>query len=98
MTAYLRSVFLAPNKAVFDVHKLPAEEYALSIGLSAPPKLRFIKKGGQKSKQACPSTLCTLPHLEVRICSLVHFYTFHEALKKLLDKVNGLRSDESVQK
>ena len=54
MTAYLRSIFLAPNKAVFDVHKLPSEEYALSIGLSAPPKLRFIKKGGQKSKQVCP--------------------------------------------
>lgn len=98
MTAYLRSVFLAPNKAVFDVHKLPAEEYALSIGLSAPPKLRFIKKGGQKSKQACPSTSCTLPHLEVRMCSLVHSYTFHKSLKKLLDEVNGLRSDQSVHK
>jgi len=50
MTAYLRSVFLAPNKAVFDVRALPVEDYALSMGLSAPPKLRFIKKGGKGSQ------------------------------------------------
>ena len=57
MTAYLRSVFLSPNKAVFDVRKLPAEEYALSLGLSGAPKLRFIKRGGQKEGMASASPI-----------------------------------------
>lgn len=57
MTAYLRSVFLAPNKAVFDVRKLPTEEYALSLGLSGAPKLRFIKKGSQAERMSSAQDL-----------------------------------------
>lgn len=44
LTAYLRSVFLQPNKAVFDVLALPAEDYATSLGLATVPKLRFLRK------------------------------------------------------
>lgn len=51
VTAYLKSVFLAPNKAVFDLGKLPVGEFAFSMGLSAPPKLRFVKKSGKKLQE-----------------------------------------------
>lgn len=44
LVAYLRSVFLQPNKAVFDVAKLPVEDFAASMGLASVPKLRFLKK------------------------------------------------------
>ncbi len=44
--AYLRSVFLQPNKAVFDVAALPVEDFAASMGLASVPKLRFLKKVG----------------------------------------------------
>ena len=49
--AYLRSVFLQPNHAIFDVQKLPAAEYALSIGLPTAPKLRFLKNAGKHVKE-----------------------------------------------
>jgi len=51
--AYLRSVFLQPNRAIFDVQKLPAAEYALSIGLPTAPKLRFLKNAGKHVKEVC---------------------------------------------
>jgi ATP-dependent RNA helicase DDX10/DBP4 len=44
IVSYTRSVYLQSNKKVFDVHKLPIEEYAASLGLLVPPRIRFMKK------------------------------------------------------
>lgn len=41
---YMRSVWLQKNKEVFDVHALPAAEFALSMGLAQAPKIKFAKK------------------------------------------------------
>lgn len=41
---YLRSVHLQSNKDVFDVHKLPTAEYAHSLGLPQPPRIRFLSR------------------------------------------------------
>ncbi|KAI7904778.1 P-loop containing nucleoside triphosphate hydrolase protein [Cokeromyces recurvatus] len=46
--AYMRSVYLQRNKTVFDVTKLPAEEFALSLGLVGAPKIKFVKKAEKK--------------------------------------------------
>jgi len=43
VVSYLRSVHLQPNKDVFDVNALDVEKYAQSMGLSNPPRLRFIR-------------------------------------------------------
>ena len=43
VVSYLRSVHLQPNKDVFDVDALDVEKYAQSMGLSNPPRLRFIR-------------------------------------------------------
>jgi len=52
VVSYLRSVFLQPNRQVFDVTKLPADEYAFSLGLPSVPKLRFLKKrAGNKDEK-----------------------------------------------
>lgn len=59
LVAYLRSVFLQPNHDVFDVQKLPAAEYALSIGLPTAPKLRFLKNSGKHVKEVSHHCLCT---------------------------------------
>jgi len=42
--SYVRSMYLMPNKDVFDVSNLPLDEYAVSLGLSCTPKLQFLKK------------------------------------------------------
>ena len=41
---YLKSVHLQSNKKIFDILKLPLEEYALSLGLPGAPRLRFLQK------------------------------------------------------
>jgi ATP-dependent RNA helicase DDX10/DBP4 len=46
----MRSIYLQSNKEVFDVHKLPAEKFSESLGLPGAPKIKFIKKSGEKNK------------------------------------------------
>ncbi|KAG0165861.1 ATPdependent RNA helicase [Apophysomyces sp. BC1034] len=46
--AYMRSIYLQKNKKVFKVTELPAEEFALSLGLAGAPKIKFIKKAETK--------------------------------------------------
>ncbi|KAG6541361.1 hypothetical protein Mapa_017230 [Marchantia paleacea] len=48
---YLRSVHLQKNKAVFDVTKLPIEEYAVSLGLPTTPRVRFVKTASDKKNR-----------------------------------------------
>jgi ATP-dependent RNA helicase DDX10/DBP4 len=47
LAAYLRSVFLQPDKRTFDVQALPIEGLAASFGLAAAPRLRFLRRGGK---------------------------------------------------
>ncbi|XP_056133295.1 probable ATP-dependent RNA helicase DDX10 [Lampris incognitus] len=46
--SYLRSVYMMKNKDVFDVFKLKIHEYALSLGLAVPPRVRFLSKAQQQ--------------------------------------------------
>lgn len=41
---YLRSIHLQSNKEIFDVHKLSLDQYAASLGLLRPPRVRFMQK------------------------------------------------------
>jgi len=41
--SYMRSVFLQRDKTIFDVTKLPAEEYAASLGLIGAPRIKFVQ-------------------------------------------------------
>ncbi|KAJ3089974.1 ATP-dependent RNA helicase dbp4 [Quaeritorhiza haematococci] len=50
--SYMRSVYLQKNKSVFDVHALPAKEYAESLGLPGAPKIKFVKKRDSKNNSA----------------------------------------------
>jgi len=42
--SYMRSVFLQGNKDVFDVEKLPVDEFAAALGLPSAPRIKFVKK------------------------------------------------------
>ena len=48
---YLRSVHLQSNKRIFDIHKLPTDEYARSLGLAQPPRIRFLQRSGKHPPQ-----------------------------------------------
>ncbi|KAJ4801407.1 RNA helicase [Rhynchospora pubera] len=45
---YLKSIKTKKDKEVFDVTKLPLEDYAKSLGLPVTPKLRFLNQNGKK--------------------------------------------------
>ncbi|QQP50495.1 RNA helicase, partial [Caligus rogercresseyi] len=42
--AYLKSIYLMKNKAIFDVFQIDLDKYARSLGLMITPKVRFLKK------------------------------------------------------
>ncbi len=67
LVAYVRSVFLAPAKEVFDVAKLPLEALAASWGLAAAPRMRFLRRvrmgrglGGREVGGVLPAVVHTL--------------------------------------
>ena len=49
---YLRSIHLQSNKQIFDVHKLPTDEYARSLGLAQPPRIRFLQRAAKAQEDA----------------------------------------------
>ncbi|XP_027941706.1 DEAD-box ATP-dependent RNA helicase 32 [Vigna unguiculata] len=50
---YMRSIHLQKDKDIFDVMKLPVNEYSASLGLPMTPKIRFLN---QKIKSKVVST------------------------------------------
>ncbi|XP_078699336.1 putative ATP-dependent RNA helicase DDX10 [Branchiostoma floridae x Branchiostoma belcheri] len=50
--SYLRSYYLQPNKQVFDVNKLPLDDYASSLGLAAAPRVRFLQNAAKNKEKA----------------------------------------------
>ncbi|XP_015600172.1 probable ATP-dependent RNA helicase DDX10 isoform X1 [Cephus cinctus] len=42
--AYVKSVFLMKDKKIFDVHSLNTDDYARSLGLAIPPRIRFLQR------------------------------------------------------
>jgi ATP-dependent RNA helicase DDX10/DBP4 len=51
LVAYLRSVFLQPDKATFDVSAIPVAELAMAWGLPNAPRLRFLRAAGAAKKR-----------------------------------------------
>ncbi|KAH9310051.1 hypothetical protein KI387_037962 [Taxus chinensis] len=47
---YLRSIHLRPDKELFDVSKLPIEDFSASLGLPTAPRIRFLKRVGSMPK------------------------------------------------
>ncbi|XP_067889816.1 probable ATP-dependent RNA helicase DDX10 [Heterodontus francisci] len=51
--SYVRSVYLMKNKDVFDVFTIPLKEYAFSLGLAVPPRIRFLQKVQKGREMSC---------------------------------------------
>ncbi|XP_057725869.1 DEAD-box ATP-dependent RNA helicase 32 [Arachis stenosperma] len=57
---YLRSIHIQKDKEIFDVMKLPIDEYSASLGLPMTPKIRFLNQK-IKSKGALAKTILDEP-------------------------------------
>ncbi|WJX59476.1 DEAD-box ATP-dependent RNA helicase 32 [Trifolium repens] len=57
---YLRSIHLQKDKEIFDVLKLPIDEYSASLGLPMTPKIRFLNRN-IKSKAVSTKSILVEP-------------------------------------
>jgi ATP-dependent RNA helicase DDX10/DBP4 len=48
--SYVKSVFLMPNKEVFQLEQLPLEDFSSSLGLVSKPNIAIVPKNQKKSK------------------------------------------------
>eukprot|EP00301_Raphidiophrys_heterophryoidea_P025493 c8567_g1_i1.p1 GENE.c8567_g1_i1~~c8567_g1_i1.p1 ORF type:complete len:885 (-),score=261.56 c8567_g1_i1:134-2746(-) len=48
--SFLRGIFLRKDKNIFNVEALDLDEYAASLGLPNTPRIRFVAKAAQKTK------------------------------------------------
>ena len=86
--SYLRSVYLMPNKDIFNIQDLPLDGFATSLGLASKPSLRFLKALKSKDRD------------EIRSAKNVN-YKLHklkqqikeEKLKKKLEKLGKSPDD-----
>ncbi|XVE80373.1 hypothetical protein DITRI_Ditri14bG0134800 [Diplodiscus trichospermus] len=54
---YLRSIHIQKDKEVFDVTKLPIDEYSASLGLPMTPKFRFLNQKIKRNTESEKSSL-----------------------------------------
>ncbi|KAL6544466.1 DEAD-box ATP-dependent RNA helicase 32 [Orobanche minor] len=54
---YLKSIHKQPDKEIFEVTKLPIDEFAASLGLPMAPKVRFLKHNSKGKKVSEELTL-----------------------------------------
>lgn len=66
MVAYVRSVFLQPNHAVFDARALQLEDFALSMGMATVPRLRFLARPPVPASQPPPNQSAALPQVSMK--------------------------------
>lgn len=53
---YLRSIKKQKDKEVFDLFKLPIDDFAASLGLPMTPKVRFIQQKTKKNTESEETT------------------------------------------
>lgn len=54
---YLRSIYIQKDKEVFDVTKLPIDEYSASLGLPMTLKVKFLNQKEKRETESEKSTL-----------------------------------------
>lgn len=68
---YLKSIYKQRDKEVFDVTKLPIDEYGASIGLPLTPKVRFLKQNAKGKKLSEDLALVPESHADVNPSELL---------------------------
>jgi ATP-dependent RNA helicase DDX10/DBP4 len=53
-TSYVRSIYLQKDKDIFQLDKLPLEDFAASLGLPGAPRIKFLKGDDPKARKNAP--------------------------------------------
>ncbi|KAF2401328.1 P-loop containing nucleoside triphosphate hydrolase protein [Trichodelitschia bisporula] len=53
-TSYVKSIHIQKDREIFDLNKLPLEEFAASLGLPGAPRIRFMKGDNSKALKNAP--------------------------------------------
>ncbi|KAK6363464.1 ATP-dependent RNA helicase dbp4 [Orbilia blumenaviensis] len=56
-TSYARSIYVQKDKDIFDLEKLPLQEFATSLGLPGAPRIKFLKGEDTKQMKNAPRAL-----------------------------------------
>ncbi|EWC45390.1 ATP-dependent RNA helicase DBP4 [Drechslerella stenobrocha 248] len=56
-TSYARSVYIQKDKDIFDLEKLPLQDFATSLGLPGAPRVKFMKGEDAKQRKNAPRAL-----------------------------------------
>lgn len=57
---YLKSIHKQHDKEIFDLTKLPLDEFAASLGLPLTPRVRFLPKKGKGKNSSPEKSLCEI--------------------------------------
>lgn len=52
--SYARSIYVQKDKEIFQIDKLPLEEFAASLGLPGAPRIKFLKGDDAKARKNAP--------------------------------------------
>ncbi|KIW06852.1 uncharacterized protein PV09_02529 [Verruconis gallopava] len=56
-TSYVKSIYIQKDKEIFQLTKLPLEEFAASLGLPGAPRIKFMKGDDAKARKNAPRQL-----------------------------------------
>ena len=54
--AYYKAIHMMKNKSIFKIKELPGDEFATSLGLAVPPRVRFLKRLEKKKSKKSKSS------------------------------------------
>lgn len=59
---YLKSIHKQHDKEIFDLTKLPLDEFSASLGLPLTPRVRFLPKKGKGKSSSLEKSLSEIPN------------------------------------
>lgn len=93
--SYVRSVYLQPNREVFDASALPLDEFALSYGLPGAPRMPFLSKLKEDQQEAMRDELRGKKNVNRKLQMLKDKIKAEKERKRLDKQMAALKEDSS---
>uniref|UniRef100_K3WGR9 ATP-dependent RNA helicase n=1 Tax=Globisporangium ultimum (strain ATCC 200006 / CBS 805.95 / DAOM BR144) TaxID=431595 RepID=K3WGR9_GLOUD len=92
--SYVRSVYLQPNREVFDASKLPLDEFALSYGLPGAPRMPFLAKMKEDQQEVMREELRGKKNVNRKLQMLKDKIKAEKERKRLEKQLSSLKKDK----